>query len=194
MKKTFLSLMTITALTGILFFTSCDKNNNDVASLSIPADTAIVVVNFNSGTPFTLFSFKNKAAVSNTDSITNKWDFGLRLTTFLVNSNASGPGNAGVIMQDGIFNNIASAPASGYAYDTAAGKLAIKDGSWYNYNTTTHVFTPTPGKIFIFRTADNHYAKMEILEATYEPFTGIVPNKIDYKIRFVYQANGTTSF
>ncbi|HKB46017.1 MAG TPA: HmuY family protein [Chitinophagaceae bacterium] len=193
MKKTFLSLMTIAALTGIVFLTSCDKNN-DVTSQPTHADTAIVVVNFNSGTPFTLFSFKNKAAVSNTDSVSNKWDFALRLTTFLVNSNASGPGNAGVIMQDGIFDNITSAPASGYAYDTAAGKLAIKDGSWYNYNITTHVFTPTPGKIFIFRTADNHYAKMEILGVTYEPFTGPVPQKIDYKIRFAYQADGTGNF
>jgi len=193
MKKTFLSLMTIVALTGIVFLTSCDKNN-DVTSQPTHADTSIVAVNFNSGTPFTLFSFKNKAAVSNTDSVSNKWDFALRLTTFLINSNASGPGNAGVIMQDGIFDNIVSAPASGYAYDTSATKLAIKDGSWYNYNTTTHVFTPIPGKIFIFRTADNHYAKMEILGATYEPFTGMTPNKIDYKIRFAYQANGTTSF
>jgi hypothetical protein len=118
----------------------------------------------------------------------------LRLTTFLVNSNASGPGNAGVIMQDGIFDNIGSAPASGYAYDTTAGKLAIKDGSWYNYNITTHVFIPIPGKVFIFRTADNHYAKMEILEANYEPFVGPVPQKIDYKVRFVYQGNGTANF
>ena len=139
------------------------------------------------------FSFKN-GAVNNADSASNKWDFGLRLTTFLVNSNASGPGSAGVIMQDGIFDNITSAPAGGYAYDTAAAKLAIKDGSWYNYNVTTHVFTPIPGKVFIFRTADNHYAKMEILEATYEPFVGPVPQKIDYKIRFAYQANTTTSF
>ena len=193
MKKTFLSLMTIVALTGIVFLTSCDKNN-DVTSQPTHADTSIVAVNFNSGTPFTLFSFKNKAAVSNTDSVSNKWDFALRLTTFLINSNASGPGNAGVIMQDGIFDNIVSAPASGYAYDTSATKLAIKDGSWYNYNTTTHVFTPIPGKIFIFRTADNHYAKMEILGATYEPFTGMTPNKIDYKIRFAYQADGTANF
>ena len=35
---------------------------------------------------------------------------------------------------------------------------------------------------------------MEILEVTYEPFTGMVPDKIDYKIRFAYQANGTVDF
>jgi hypothetical protein len=192
MKRKFILLMTVTMLTGIALLTSCKKDNVSNSQL-ITADTSIVVVNFSTSSPYAFFSFKN-GAVSNADSASNKWDFGLRLTTFLVNSNASGPGNAGVIMQDGVFDNIGSAPSSGYAYDTSATKLAIKDGSWYNYNIITHVFIPIPGKIFIFRTADNHYAKMEILEATYEPFVGMVPVKIDYKIRFVYQSNGTASF
>ena len=39
-----------------------------------------------------------------------------------------------------------------------------------------------------------HYAKMEILEVTYEPFTGPVPQKLDYKVRFMYQGNGSASF
>jgi hypothetical protein len=193
MKRQFFSLVTMAMLTGIIFLASCKKNNNDVANQAVKADTAIVVVNFSSANPYSFFSFKNRA-VSNADSASSNWDFGLRLTTFLVNSHVSGPGNAGVIMQDGIFDNITTAPANGYAYDTAAGKLAIKDGSWYNYNITTHVFTPIPGKVFIFRTADNHYAKMEILEANYEPFVGPVPQKIDYKVRFAYQGNGTVNF
>jgi hypothetical protein len=192
MKKIFLALITGTVLTGIILLSSCQKSDNIIAPLK--ADTSVVVVNFSTSSPYAFFSFKNKTIVSNSDSATNNWDFGLRLTTFLVNSNASGPGNAGVIMQDGIFDNITSAPATGYAYDTASNKFAIKDGSWYTYNITTHAFAPIPGKVFIFRTADGHYAKMEILEVTYEPFVGPVPVKIDYKIRFMYQANGSTSF
>ncbi len=190
MKWKFIPPVTMTLLTGILL-TSCAKD--EVTSQPVTAETATVVVNFSTSSPYSFFSFKN-GPVNNIDSATNKWDFGLRLTTFLVNSNASGPGNAGVIMQDGVFDNIASAPASGYAYDTSATKLAIKDGSWYNYNITTHSFNPIPGKVFIFRTADNHFAKMEILEANYEPFSGMVPDKIDYKVRFVYQSNGTVNF
>ena len=192
MKKTFIFLMTATALTGIVFLTSCNKDKT-VTSQPVTADTAIIAVNFSTSSTYAFFSFKN-GVVSNSDSATNKWDFGLRLTTFLVNSYASGPGNGGVKMQDGIFDNITSTSSSGFAYDTTAAKLAIKDGSWYNYNPTTHAFAPMPGKIFIFRTADNHFAKMEILEVTYEPFVGPVPQKIDYKIRFAYQANGTTEF
>ena len=192
MKRKFIPLITAALVTGVALFSSC-KKDNVTANQPVTADTSIVVVNFSTSSPYSFYSFKN-GAVSNADSATNKWDFGLRLTTFLVNSNASGPGNAGVIMQDGLFDNITTAPASGYAYDSSATKLAIKDGSWYNYNITTHTFTPIPGKVFIFRTADNHYAKMEILEANYEPFTGMVPVKIDYKIRFAYQSNGTANF
>jgi hypothetical protein len=192
MKRKFITLLSLTLMSSIIFLSSC-KKNNVVVSQPVVADTSIVVVNFSSSSPYAFFSFKN-GTVSNADSASNKWDFGLRLTTFLVNSNASGPGNAGVIMQDGIFDNIGAAPTSGYAYDTTSAKLAIKDGSWYNYNVTTHAFIPIPGKVFVFRTADNHYAKMEILGATYEPFVGPVPQKIDYQIRFAYQANGTANF
>lgn len=192
MKKNFLALVTGSVLTGIILLSSCNKKDSVIAPLK--ADTSIVVVNFSTSSPFAFFSFKNKTIVANSDSVSNKWDFGLRLTTFLVNSYNSGPGNAGVIMQDGIFDNIASAPATGYAYDTASNKPAIKDGSWYTYNVTTHAFAPIPGKVFLFRTADGHYAKMEILGVTYEPFAGPTPVKLDYKIRFVFQGNGSTSF
>ncbi|MCC7401336.1 MAG: HmuY family protein [Chitinophagaceae bacterium] len=194
MKTKFIPLLMIfTAASGLLFFSSCKKDNSSAVKTT-NVDTAVLAVNFSSNSPFAFFSFKNKTVVNNSDSATGKWDFGLRLTTFLVNSNASGPGNAGVILQNGIFDNITSAPASGYAYDTAAGHLAITDGTWYSYNMNTHSFLPNPGKVFIFRTADNHYAKMEILEAVYEPFTGPVPKIINYKLRFVYQPNGTLNF
>lgn len=170
---------------------SCKKDSGVVQQPATESTTSFKV-NFPL-TTYTLFSFKNNAVVANTDSISTKWDFALRRTTFLVNSNASGPGTAGVIMQDGIFDNVNTAPVSGYAYDTAFNKFAIKDGLWYDYNTTTRAFVPKAGKVFIFRTADNRYAKMEILEATYDPFVGMTPDKINYKIRFVYQADGSTS-
>lgn len=194
MKRRFISLVTTTVvLSGILFFSSCNKDHNTMVT-AVVADTTVVPVNFSSSSPYAFFSFKNNAIVNNTDSATSKWDFGLRLTTFLVNSNASGPGNAGVVLQTGLFDNITSAPTTGYAYDTTSSRLAITDGSWYNYDINTHVFTPSPGKVFVFRTADNHYAKMEILNVTYEPFTGPVPQVIDYKIRFVYQSDGSVNF
>ncbi|MEJ7737752.1 MAG: HmuY family protein [Chitinophagaceae bacterium] len=154
-------------------------------------NTTIISVHFPPTAPYTFFNFKSNTVIPNTDSASTKWDFGLRLTSFIVNSNASGPGNAAVILKDGIFDNVTEAPSQGYAYDTASNKLAVKDGSWYDYNPATRTFVPKAGKVFIFRTVDNKYAKMEILEATYENFVGLTPLKIKYKIRFSYQTDGS---
>jgi len=132
--------------------------------------------------------------VANFDSASTKWDFGLRLTTFLVNNYSSGPGNGGVILQDALYDNVTAAPASGYAYDTTSSQRLIKDGSWYDYNPTTHSFVPKAGKTFIFRTADGHYAKMELLSVSYEPFVGPVPQRLIYSFRYTYQPNNDTKF
>jgi hypothetical protein len=191
MKSTFLIF---TALGITISLVSCTKDKT--TQPSVPnTKTKDITVNFSNTTSFTLFSFKDTTVVANTDSISTKWDFALRLTTFLVNSNSGGPGNAGVIMQDGVFDNIKTAPATGYAYDTTSSQRAIKDGSWYDYNPTTRSFVPKAGKVFIFRTGDGaHYAKMELLSANYAPFTGPVPQQIIYKIRFTYQPDGSKNF
>jgi hypothetical protein len=181
------------ALAMTVVMISCDKDNDTPAP--VITKTKDITVNFSSSESFTLFSFKDTSVVANTDSVSAKWDFALRLTTFLVNSHSGGPGNAGVIVQDGIYDNIALAPSTGYAYDTTVSQRAIKDGSWYDYNPTTHNFVPKAGKVFIFKTADGaHYAKMEILSATYLPFTGPVPQQIVYTVRFTYQPEAKNNF
>ena len=191
--KNRLSLFVAVAL--VVFFTACSKS--DTAPVVVPSysSTQTLTVNFSTAKPYAFFGFKDSSLVANTDSATAKWDFGLRFTTFLVNSNASGPGAAGVIMQDGVFANLSSAPATGYAYDTSSTKLAIKDGSWYDYNILTHAFVPKAGKVFFFRSADGtHYAKMQLLAVDYLPFTGPTPVQLAYKFQYVYQPSGSTNF
>ena len=166
-----------------------------MVSNSIVTKTIVVPFDPSGNSPFTLFRFRDSSVVANIDSASNNWDFGLRFTTFIVNSHAGGPGNAGVILQNGTFDSITSAPTSGYAYDTTVSSRAIKDGSWYMYSPVTHGFTPTPGKIFLFRTGDGyHYAKMELLSVDYAPFTGMQPTHLLYTFRFIYQPNGSTNF
>ncbi|HWR33508.1 MAG TPA: HmuY family protein [Chitinophagaceae bacterium] len=177
-----------------LFFAACSKDKTAVIPLPATVKTKSITVNFSPSSSFTFFSFRDTTIVANSDSATNKWDFGLRLTTFLVNSNASGPGNAGVILQDAVYENVIAAPSAGYAYDTTSSQRAIKDGSWYDYNPATHSFIPKAGKTFIFRTADGHYAKMELLSVAYEPFAGPVPQRLIYNFRYTYQPNNDTKF
>ncbi|HEY6063589.1 MAG TPA: HmuY family protein [Chitinophagaceae bacterium] len=176
-----------------LILAACSKKDNTVV-LPETVKTKSMTVNFSSSSSFTFFSFRDTTVIANSDSASSKWDFALRLTTFLVNSNASGPGNAGVILQDGIYDNVSVAPSAGYAYDTTSSQKAIKDGSWYDYNPTTHSFVPKAGKVFIFRTADGHYAKMELLSVSYEPFTGPVPVRLIYNFRYTYQPNNSYTF
>ena len=148
---------------------------------------------------YTFYSFKDSSVIPNSDSATTKWDFGIRFVNIITNSHASGPGNGGVITQSGIYDNFTTAPLSGYSYDSTTTSLGIDAGlttGWYNYNSTTHAFSPKAGQFFVFRTADNHYVKMEIIAVTYAGYTppNPTPTTLIYKFRYTYQADGSRNF
>lgn len=176
---------------SVLVMSSCSKSDSNSTPV---AKTKKIQVAFGPVGNYTLFSFKDTGVVANTDSNTTKWDFGLRFTTFIVNSHAGGPGNAGAILQPGVYSSITEAPTTNYAYDTATNQRAIKDGSWYDYNPTTHAFTPKAGQVFFFRTADNKYVKMELISVDYGPLVGPVPSYLEYNFRYTYQPNGSNKF
>lgn len=188
-----ISVFSALCLICLVLFSSCTKEETPtprpltrIQVLSVP---------FSTRGSHTFFSFKDSTAINVADSATTKWDFAIRFAKIIVNSQASGPGNAGVIMQDGIFSNITSAPLTGYSYDTTSTRLAIQDGSWYDYNPRTHSFIPKAGKVFIFRTANgSNYAKMQLLAVDYAPFTGPVPTTLLYKFEYTYQPGNGNSF
>jgi hypothetical protein len=197
MKALKLSMLALAAV--VVGLISCTKD--DVPN---PAPTPAVSVTDSIEIPFasnsfTLYSFKDSAVVSNNDSATTKWDIGIRLVSIIVNSHASGPGNAGAITQSGIYDAFTMAPENGYAYDTTTSKTAIDAGfttGWYNYDDATHAFSPKAGKFFVIRTADNHYVKMEILSVTYAGFVSPTapPTTLIYKFRYSYQVDGSRNF
>jgi hypothetical protein len=193
MKKTILGSAVLFS-TVFITLSSCTKDDDVPQLVTAIEKTDSLKVNFSGAGTYTFFSFKNGTVVANTDSASTKWDFGLRFTTFILNSNTYGPGNAAAILQNNIYSTVTTAPENGYAYDTTASQKAIKDGSWYNYNPTTRTFSPKAGQTFIFRTADNNYVKMELLAVDYEPFVGQVPVRLIYRFRYTYQANGSKSF
>jgi hypothetical protein len=148
---------------------------------------------------YALYSFKNSAQVNLSDSASSNWDFGVRFVSLIVNSHASGPGNGGVITQNGVFDSYTTAPTTGYSYDTTSTNLAIDDGfttGWYNYNNATNAFSPKAGKFFVIKTADGHYAKLEILSVNYAGFNppNPTPDSLIYKFRYTYQADGSVHF
>jgi hypothetical protein len=190
MKRTMMAIIALATVATL--FTSCEKDETPQNTIITKTDS--LFVNFSATKTFTFFNFKNGTVVANSDSATTKWDFGLRFTTFILNSTAYGPGNTGVILQNTLYNNVTEAPSTGYAYDTTTTKKAIKDGSWYNYNPTTRTFNPKAGQTFVFKTTENNYVKMELVAVDYAPFTGPQPDKLIYRFRYTYQANGSTKF
>lgn len=194
MTKLNLSFFSLVAIT--LFFISCTKDDQ-AREDPTPAISKTDSVRASTQGHFVFYGFKEGKVVEVEDSATTKWDFAIRLATIIVNSQSSGPGNVGVITESGSFDTYTTAPASGYAYDTASSKLAINSAmstGWFNYDPGTHSFSPKAGMFFVFRTTDNKYVKMEMLSARYEEFVGPMPLFIWHKFRYVYQPDGSREF
>lgn len=177
---------------------SCDKKDTTVPKQpAIVSKKDLLVSGSNTGS-FTFYSIENESLVAVADSASTKWDFAMRLEKIIVNSKASGPGNAGVILKDGTFASITLAPETGYAYDTTSAKLAI-NSDWYTYDPVTRSFSPKAGKVFVFRTANNKYAKLEMLTAIPADDAGNAvvpptrPTKIKYSFNLAVQKDGTKS-
>lgn len=148
---------------------------------------------------FVKFSFETADTVSG-----DNWDVAFRGTTIIVNggmsSNADQPnrsGNAAVYIADGTLDDIASVDTSLFVQDGATSTAIIDDFGftgmgWCAYDQTTHVITPIPGKVLVFRTHDNKYTKVEILNFYDTPMTS--PYGGFYTFNYVYQSGGELTF
>tara|TARA_R110000744_G_scaffold173009_2_gene291793 strand:- start:859 stop:1488 length:630 start_codon:yes stop_codon:yes gene_type:complete len=157
------------------------------------------------GGEFTKFDFETGAETTS-DA---EWDIAFRGTTIAINGGtetgtADEPtrnGNVGVAIVTGTLASVTSADGLIFNQDddAAFAITAGSDNGWYNYaGPPSHLITPIPGKIFVFRTSAGNYAKVEIISyyenAPAEPdaFTDATPY---YTFNYVYNPNeGETSF
>ena len=210
----------IVALCLIAVFFACKKDDNPVVTAPLnattvnslpaaPTSTTVINTTATSATAttglqpvaptgkFTLFSFRDKQQVANTDSATNKWDVGFRGTTIIVNGGPVRSGQGGAYIYTGTFDELTTLPVSAtFAQDQSATQLAIPTGAgngWYNYNQTNNIISPIPGKVFVVRTGDGKYAKMEIL--SYYQGAPAAPDANSasryYTFRYIYQSDGS---
>jgi len=194
---------TLIILAGITM--SCKDDKDDTPA---PAASTTLTTNMVKNLPanpeaggtghYTFFNLKNNAIVATSDSASLKWDIGFNSTTIITNSGSSGMGSVGVQIYTGLFDNLTEAPEAGYIQDSPA-THAIQTGSgngWYNYNSTTHVISSIPGRVIVVKTADNAYAKIEIL--SYYKDAPASPTSDDisryYTFRYAYQSDGTRKF
>ncbi|WP_338763096.1 HmuY family protein [Bernardetia sp. ABR2-2B] len=211
-----LSLNVILLLTTCLFiFSSCkDDDNEDPTPEPLTLETASNIVadpiqiDPTTGMPmgttgkFTLFSLRENKIIANTDSASTKWDIGFRGSTIIVNGGAIRTGQGGAFIFDGLFEELQEIPENQtFKQDNSETDLAITTGSgkgWYNYDPTTHVISPIAGKILVIRTADEKYAKVEIVsyykDAPADPTTAPMEDSRHYTLRFVVQKDGSKKF
>ncbi len=208
MKTRFSASRLFLLVAATTVFAACSTSSDDPAPVpltattvkDIPADPTVIS---GTGQPlpgtnkFTLFSFVSNTTVANADSASTKWDLGFRGTTIIVNGGTSGPGQGAALIQSGIFDELKTAPTTGYAQD-AKPAYAIPSGSdkgWYNYNPTANLITPLAGKVIFLKTAGGKYAKVEIL--SYYKGAPATPTPTSearhYTFRYVYQPDGSTN-
>ncbi|MFT4603782.1 MAG: hypothetical protein ACI9W4_000498 [Rhodothermales bacterium] len=203
------STVKLVALLAIVATASaaCDSNSitdenaeplQSVLAENIPADPIVGVVQ---GRPVgaglvTYYSLRTNSMVSGPTS--EEWDLALQGTSIFVNAGTSGPGNGGVQIVEGTFEELTEAPVGGYTVDSTDG-TAIPAGSgngWYNYNPATNAITPIPGRVLVIRTADGRFAKIKILNYYRDSPAEITAASESryYTFEYVLQANGSRAF
>ena len=138
------------------------------------------------------FDFSKGAVVSISDRTSSDWDMGFRRAKIISNSGASNPSGRGGIaaIENAEFVSVMEAPESGYMIDISKNALETENpviDRWYLYNYMTHELKPKKN-IYIIRTADGKYAKMQIMKFYCDGLAGC------YTIKYVYQGNGSRRF
>lgn len=196
----------------VLLMAACDDDDTpeittplEVKTVGdIPADPQPPGPPTTSPPDFTLFSFEAGSIIPDSDSATTRWDIGLSATTIIVNGGINGPGSTEAQVLTGLFNEITTAPETGYATDSEAGN-AIPSGSgngWYNYNLNgNNLVSPIPGRVIVVKTSSGNYLKFEILNyyqrspdiITEEFINNPSPGRY-YTIKYIYQPDGSMDF
>jgi hypothetical protein len=195
----------------ILLFASCEKSINQ----DIEDEKVIQFVELNASQyevnildslvtgKFEKFSFSEGDTVNH-----DNWDVAFSGTTIIVNGgdsyNVNQPertGNAAVYIAVGVMSDIKTVDINKLEQDNASGPAIIDDlgisgEGWASYDGDTHILSPIPGRILVFRTHDNKYAKMEILYFYDSPDPQ--PSEGDYggfyTFNYVCQFNGGINF
>ena len=132
----------------------------------------------------------------------DNWDVAFRGPTIIVNggetSNTDQPNrtaSAAVYIANGTMSTVTEVDVASLLQDNSTSP-AIPDDfgftgmGWCTYDMNTHVISPIAGKILVFRTHDNKYAKMEILSFYDNPMTS--PYGGFYTFNYVLTGGSTT--
>ncbi|MGK0325335.1 MAG: hypothetical protein ACJA1D_000675 [Polaribacter sp.] len=193
-------------------FTSCSNDDDSMPLLVVESEQVINLhapqtTDFTTNPPTTAGDFvKFDFSTGTITTSETDWDIAFRGTTILVNGGATSgiaeeptrTGNAGAYIENSTFANVTAVTETSFTQDSTTG-FAIPSGSgngWYTYaGPPTHLINPTAGKVLVFRTADNKYAKVEILNYYKDNDSSNPDNSRYFTFNYVYQPNdGATTF
>jgi hypothetical protein len=195
----------------ILLFTSCEKSiTQDIIEEDVINFVELNASQYEVNILDSLVTGKfEKFSFSEGDTVSHKnWDVAFSGTTIIVNGGDSYSDNqpertenAAVYIATGIMSDVRTVDLTKLEQDNASGPaiiddLGISEQGWASYNISTHILSPTAGKVLVFRTHDNKYAKMEILYFYDTP--NPIPSEGDfggfYTFNYVYQSAGEINF
>ncbi len=198
MRSTFFTGL---AALSLLAFSACDSTS-DSGGVTIEAQTVTNVaadpntgLDATTGRPtgargrYTLYSLRENKVIANSDSATNKWDIGFQSSTIIANTGAKGPGQGGILLRVGAFQDLTVAP------DTTYG-ASVSGTQWYDYNTATNIISPKAGRTFVLRTGDGkQYAKLRLLSYYKNQVASTDPTASRYySFEYVLQTDGSRTF
>ena len=189
-----------------VFFNSCDEDEKiivtpaetlNITNLHAPSDVRdrttgeIITIN-----DFVYFDFSSGQLVEETED----WDLGFKGTVLITNGGVNGTGDVSAAILTNTFDEVTEAPSDAEFKQDTELENAIPSGSgegWYNYTPTNHLISPIPGKIFVFKTVEGNYVKMEIL-AYYQDSPANPDPLVDlqdyFSFNYAYQENGSKTF
>jgi hypothetical protein len=197
-------------LFSLLFFSSCEKSSPKLIDEDVITFVELNASQYDVNILDSLVTGKfEKFSFSEGDTVSHdNWDVAFSGTTIIVNGgdsyNVNQPertGNAAVYIATGVMPDIKTVNVGELEQDNTSGPAIIDDlgisgEGWSSYDMSTHILSPTPGRILVFRTHDNKYAKMEILYFYDSPDPQ--PSEGDYggfyTFNYVYQSDGGITF
>ena len=195
---------------SLLFFSSCEKSSPQLIDEDVITFVELNASQYNINILDSLATGKfEKFSFSEGDTVSHdNWDVAFSGTTIIVNGggsyNVNQPeriGNAAVYIDIGVMSDIKTVDVDKLIQDNEEGPAIIDDlgisgQGWASYDMYEHILSPTPGRILVFRTHDNKYAKMEILYFYDSPDPQ--PSEGDYggfyTFNYVYQSDGGITF
>lgn len=155
-------------------------------------DTITYTIDASSLEEWTYFDFSTGAIVKVPDPSSLEWDIGFKRALIISNGGEANPkGISGALrLENAEFDSIKEAPESDYSVDVRVNPTETENPAfkkWYEYSYMTHILKPKKN-VYVIRTADGKYAKMQILKYSCGQLTGC------YTIKYVYQGNGSRKF